>query len=76
MNAIHLKTALKILNQGKPVTLRVLTAKGELNEYKNCVGLPHPGKKTYRNIRLLESGQIRKIRDILIIGINDMEVYY
>lgn len=75
MNAIHLKTALQILNAGKPVNLRVLTAKGELREYNNCIGLPHKEKTTYRNIRLMASGQIRKIRDILIIGINDLEVF-
>lgn len=76
MEAIHLKTALKILNEGKPVTLKVLTAKGELRVYENCVALPHKEKTTYRNIRLPASGQIRKIRDILIIGLNDLEVYF
>lgn len=76
MEAIHLKTALQILNAGKPVTLRVLTAKGELRVYEDCVGLPHKEKTTYRNIRMVRSGQIRKIRDILIIGINEFEVFY
>lgn len=76
MKAIHLKTALQMLNSGRPVTLRVLTTSGELNVYENCVGLKHTQKKSYRNIRLLASGQIRKIRDILIIGIDGFEVYY
>lgn len=65
-----------MLNAGDPVTLTVLTAKGEIRIYENCVALPHKEKKTYRNIRLLKSGEIRKIRDILIIGINDLEVFF
>ncbi len=75
MDSIHLKQALQMLNSGKPVTLRVLTAKGELRVYEECVGLAHPPKQPWRNVRLLRSGQIRRIRDILIIGIDDLEVF-
>ncbi|MDE5653640.1 MAG: hypothetical protein K2G75_00555 [Muribaculaceae bacterium] len=75
MQAIHLKTALEMLNEGKPVTLTALTAKGEINTYEECVALPRPGKKTWRNYKMLRSGQIRRIRDVLIIGINEFEVY-
>lgn len=75
MKAIHLTTALRILKEGKPVTLKVLTAKGQLNVYENCVALPKPGKARWRNIKLLKSGEKRKIRDVLIIGLDDFEVY-
>ena len=75
MQAIHLKQALQMLNSGRPVTLRVLTATGELHVYEQCVGLAHPPKRPWRNVRLRQSGQIRKIRDILIIGIDDFEVF-
>lgn len=70
--------ARKILNSGKSVDLRVLTSKGELREYKQCHSLEWGEKQFrggYRNIKMDASGQIRKIKDILIVGLDDFEVY-
>lgn len=72
---IHLNTARQMLNSPEPVDLTIVTAKGEVQTYKNCIGLKTDHYNGVRNVKLLDSGQIRKIRDCLIIGINGMEVF-
>lgn len=72
---VHLKTALEMLNSPEAVDLTVVTSKGEVQFYKNCIGLKTDHYAGCRNVKLLESGQIRKIRDCLIIGINGNEVF-
>ena len=72
---IHLNTALEMLNSPEPVDLTVVTAKGEIQHHKNAIGLKTSHYAGVRNIKLLDSGEIRKIRDCLIIGINGLEVF-
>lgn len=72
---IHLKNAIDLLNSPEPVDLVVVTAKGEIQKYNNCIGLKSDHYAGVRNIKLLNSGEIRKIRDCLIIGINGLEVF-
>ena len=74
-NAIHLSQARKILSSGKPCSLRVLDRKGQVLELHNCVGLKYDFYEGVRRIKLLESRQIRQIRDCLILEINDYGVY-
>ena len=75
MNSIHITTAFRMLNSGKPVDLSCWTQKGEIRHYKDCVSLRYDTRTGVRNIKLLDSRQIRKIRDCCIFKINDMEVY-
>lgn len=72
---MHLNIAREMLNSPEPVDLTVVTAKGEVQSYKNCIGLKADHYSGCRNIKLLDSGEIRKIRDCLIIGINGNEVF-
>lgn len=73
--SIHLSAALTILNEGKPVDLLCWSAKGEILRLDGCVSLRYDYYGGHRNIKLLASGQIRKIRDVNIFGLNGMEVY-
>ena len=75
MDMIHISAVRQLLATGAVVTLRVLTAKGELREYKECTSLKYNHRAGCRNIKLVRSGEIRKIKDVLIVGLNDMEVY-
>ena len=75
MNKIHLSTALKMLESGDPVDLLVWKANGDIMNLTNCVGLSYDFYAGTRNIKLLNSGEIRKIRDILIFQINGIEVF-
>ncbi len=73
--ALHISQARKILASGKPCNLRVLDRKGQVLVLHNCVGLRYDFYKGVRRVKLLESREIRQIRDCLILEINDLEVY-
>lgn len=72
---IHITIARKILDSGKPVTLSVFTKKGELQTYADVIGISNHFRGGTRKIKFLASGEIRQIRDVCIVEINDEEVY-
>lgn len=57
-----------------PVDLVVMTKDGRVLELNNCIGLKFDKYKGTRRLKLLDSGQIRCIRDILILKINGCDV--
>lgn len=63
-----------MLKRPDPVDLVVLTKEGRILYLNNCVGLKFDLYRGTRRIKMLESGQIRTVRDILIVSINGMEV--
>lgn len=74
MARIHISTACDMLMKPDPVDLVVLTKEGRLLTIENCVGLKFDRYRGTRRIKVLSSGQIRTIRDILIMQINGCEV--
>jgi hypothetical protein len=74
-NSIHLTTARKILDSHDPVDLAVWKKNGEIMRLKNCVSISYNYYSGTRNIKLLNSGQIRMIRDICIFQINNLNVF-
>lgn len=74
-NSIHISTALHMLSAPEPVDLTVVTKSGEVRTYKRVVGLKPQHYAGSRNIKFLESGEIRKIRDCLILAVNGLEVF-
>lgn len=74
-NRIHISTALMMLHKPDAVTVDVYKANGELMHLENCIGLRYDKYQGTRRVKMLQSGQIRLIRDCLIVRINDMEVY-
>lgn len=74
-NKLHINTVRKILSEPDPVSLDVWTAKGEHLHLERCVSLRYDPKTGTRRVKMLASGQIRQIRDMLIFRINGMEVY-
>ena len=64
-----------MLEQPEPVTIRLWTAKGEVQVWHRAVSLRYDLYRGIRNVKLLDSGEIRKLRDVCIIEINNMEVY-
>lgn len=75
MDALHISAVREMLSRGETVSLKVLTAKGETRVYEDCVSLRYNHRAGCRNIKLLRSGEIRKIKDILIVECNGLEVY-
>ena len=73
--AIHITTMRKMLEAGEPVDIRLWTRSGEIQEWKNCISLRYDFYAGTRNMKLLNSGQIRKLRDVCVFEINGMEVF-
>ena len=72
---IHITTARHILNSGDPVDIAAWKSDGSILYLKNCVSLRYDFYGGWRNIKLLTSGEIRRIRDCLIFSINGCEVF-
>jgi len=64
-----------MLEAGEPVDLRVWKSDGSILEYNNCIPLRYDFYKGTRQIKLLASKEIRTIRDVCIMSVNDMLVY-
>ena len=73
--AVHLTTAQQMLQMPDPVDLTVLNKDGQLLCLNNCIGLKYTPYTGTRRVKMLNSGQIRQIRDCLIIEINGMPVF-
>lgn len=74
-NAIHISTARVMLNSGDPVDIAVWKADGSIVVLRRCISLRYSIYTGTRNIKVLASGQIRKIRDCCIFSINSQEVF-
>lgn len=72
---IHISAVRNMLNSGKPLDLKVWKRDGSIMELKNTVSLRYDFYGGYRNVKVLSSGSIRKIRDICIFSVNGEEVY-
>lgn len=75
MNSVHISEARCMLDRGQPVSLDVVKKDGSVMHLNNCVSLRYDYNNGTRNVKLMDSRQIRLIRDNLIIAINDIEVY-
>lgn len=71
---IHITTLREMLKHPDPVDLVVVTKDGRVLALNNCVGLKFDLYKGTRRIKMLDSGQIRTVRDILILSVNGCEV--
>lgn len=65
----------RMLAKGEPVTLRVWTQSGEIQTLRNAVSLRFDPYSGTRNVKLMDSREIRRVRDVCIFQINDNEVY-
>ena len=75
MQSIHINTLREMLSHPEPVDLTIVTSKGEVQHYNNCISLRYDFRNGTRRIKLLSSGQIRQVRDVFILQINNMEVF-
>lgn len=74
-DAVHISQARKMLDTGQKVDLYVVKKNGTILEAKDVVSLRYDFYAGTRTIKFLRSGKKRTIRDCLIIGINDFDVY-
>lgn len=71
---IHISTARRIINSGKPVSLSAWKADGSVMRLENAVTLRYDYYGGFRNMKILASGEIRRIRDCCIFLLNGEEV--
>lgn len=74
MQSIHISTARRMLALRELVTVTYVTRKGEVETLVNAMPLRADFYSGTRNFKL-PNGEIRKVRDHLIIAINDKEVF-
>lgn len=72
---MHLSEAIRIIDSGQPVKLEVLKKDGSIMEMRNAVSVSSYVRGGIRRMKLLDSAQIREIRERLIISLNDEEIY-
>lgn len=75
MNAVHISTVRKMLQAPAPVDITLWVKSGEIQHWLRCVSLRYDFYKGTRRMKLLDSNQIRQLRDVCIHEINGMEVY-
>lgn len=77
MNAMHLNTARKIM-QNSEFSISFLTQSGEQRHFRRAVSLKYDFRTGTRNIKCLfddKPPQVRRIRDVFIFMVNDIEVF-
>lgn len=74
--ALHISQARKLMDSGERFNLSYVRAKnGIVMDAIDVVSLRYDIYTGTRTIKFLRSGQPRTIRDCLIIGINNQDVY-
>ena len=74
-HSVHITTARQMLNSGAPVDISVWKSDGSILELRNVISLRYSFYGGWRNIKLLQSGQMRKIRDCCIFRVNDLDIF-
>lgn len=73
--AIHISTARTMLNSGDPVDLDVWKSDGSILHLRNGISLRYNFYGGWRNVKILSSGECRRVRDVCIFRVNDLEVF-
>ena len=64
-----------MLQASDPVDLKLWTKSEEIQCWRNCIPLRYNFYQGTRQMKLLDSRQIRQVRDVCIFEINGMEVH-
>ena len=75
MQSIHISTARLILNRPEPVDIRLWTRSGEIQTWHRCISIKYDHYKGTRKFKLLDSNQIRQMRESCLFELNGMEVF-
>lgn len=75
MNAVHISTARTMLNSGDPVDLSLWRSDGSILELRNVISLRYSFYGGWRNVKILTSGECRRVRDCCIFRINGLDVF-
>ena len=75
MQSIHISTARVMLNSGDPVDISVWKSDGSILELRNVISLRYSFYGGWRNVKLLNSGECRRIRDVCVFRVNNLSVF-
>ena len=75
MQSIHISTLRKILSSPEPVDLTLWTCHDTIQHWHRCISLKYDFYKGTRRMKLLDSNEIRQLRDVCIFEVNGVEVY-
>ena len=64
-----------MLNRPEPVDIRLWTRTGEIQEWRRCISIKYDHYKGTRKFKLLDSSQIRQMRECCLFELNGMEVF-
>ena len=70
MQSIHITTLRKILSSPDPIDIRLWTRSGEIQSWHRCISLKYDFYKGTRRMKLLDSNEIRQLRDVCIFEVN------
>ena len=74
-HSVHITTARQMLNSGDPVDISVWKSDGSILELHNVISLRYNFYGGWRNVKILSSGEMRRVRDCCIFRVNGLEVY-
>lgn len=74
-HTIHITTLKRMLQSPEPVDLKLWTRSGEIQCWHCCISLRYDFYKGTRRMKLLDSNEIRQLRDVYVFEINGMEVF-
>ncbi len=75
MQAYHISTVRKMMQAPEAFDLKCWTKSGAILEVRNAVALRYNFYEGTQTIKLLKSGEIRRIRTNLIFNFNNLEVF-
>lgn len=68
-HAIHITTLKRMLQSPEPVDLKLWTRSGEIQCWHRCISLRYDFYKGTRRMKLLDSNEIRQLRDVYVFEI-------
>lgn len=74
-HTIHITTLKRMLQSPEPVDIKLWTCSGEIQCWHRCISLRYDFYKGTRRMKLLDSNEIRQLRDVCVFEINGMEVF-
>ena len=74
-HAIHITTLKRMLQSPEPVDLKLRMRSGVIQYRHRCISLRYDFYKGTRRMKLLDSNEIRQLRDTCVFEVNGMEVF-
>ena len=74
-HAIHITTLKRMLQSPEPVDIKLWTHSGEIQCWHRCISLRYDFYKGTRRMKLLNSNEIWKLRDVCVFEINGLKVF-